>query len=56
MIETPFRHVQQSRALRLVVGDTNITTDASQTIGANGANGETVSGSVAMANLASLRG
>jgi ParB-like chromosome segregation protein Spo0J len=28
-IECPFRHVRQGRAVRLVVGDTNITTDAS---------------------------
>jgi DNA invertase Pin-like site-specific DNA recombinase len=29
-IECPFRHVRQGRAVRLVVGDTNITTDASR--------------------------
>lgn len=29
-IERPFRHVRQGRAVRLVVGDTNITTDASR--------------------------
>jgi DNA invertase Pin-like site-specific DNA recombinase len=29
-IECPFRHVRQGRAIRLVVGDTNITTDASR--------------------------
>jgi site-specific DNA recombinase len=29
-IDTQFRHVQQGRALRLVVGNTNITTDASR--------------------------
>jgi hypothetical protein len=30
VVECPFCHVQQGRALRLVVGDTNITTDASR--------------------------
>jgi DNA invertase Pin-like site-specific DNA recombinase len=29
-IECPFRHIRQGRAIRLVVGDTNITTDASR--------------------------
>ncbi len=29
-IDCPFRHVRQGRAVRLVVGDTNITTDASR--------------------------
>jgi DNA invertase Pin-like site-specific DNA recombinase len=29
-IDCPFRHIPQGRALRLVVGDTNITTDASR--------------------------
>ncbi|MFZ0663994.1 MAG: hypothetical protein WAM66_15000 [Acidobacteriaceae bacterium] len=29
-VECPFRHVQQGRALRLIVGNTNITTDASR--------------------------
>ena len=29
-IECPFRHVRQGRALRLIVGNTNITTDASR--------------------------
>jgi DNA invertase Pin-like site-specific DNA recombinase len=29
-IESPFRHVPQGRALRLIVGDTNITTDSSR--------------------------
>jgi hypothetical protein len=29
-IKTGFRHVQQGRALRLIVGNTNITTDASR--------------------------
>jgi hypothetical protein len=29
-VECPFRHVRQGRAVRLVVGDTNITTDASR--------------------------
>jgi hypothetical protein len=30
MIDTHFHHVQQGRALRLIVGNTNITTDASR--------------------------
>jgi hypothetical protein len=29
-VECPFRHVQQGRALRLIVGNTSITTDASR--------------------------
>ncbi|HEY1803802.1 MAG TPA: hypothetical protein VGG45_04925 [Terracidiphilus sp.] len=29
-IECPFRHIPQGRALRLIVGNTNITTDASR--------------------------
>lgn len=29
-IECPFRHIRQGRALRLVVGDTSLTTDASR--------------------------
>jgi hypothetical protein len=29
-IECPFRHIQQGRALRLVIGDTSLTTDASR--------------------------
>jgi len=29
-VDCPFRHVRQGRAVRLVVGDTNITTDASR--------------------------
>ena len=29
-VECPFRHVRQGRAIRLVVGDTSITTDASR--------------------------
>ncbi len=29
-IECPFRHVRQGRAVRLIVGNTNITTDASR--------------------------
>ena len=30
VIECPFRHVRQGRAVRLVVGDTSLTTDASR--------------------------
>lgn len=29
-IECPFRHVRQGRAVRLVIGDTSLTTDASR--------------------------
>jgi hypothetical protein len=29
-VECPFRHIQQGRALRLIVGNTSITTDASR--------------------------
>jgi DNA invertase Pin-like site-specific DNA recombinase len=30
LVECPFRHVQQGRALRLIIGNTSITTDASR--------------------------